>query len=633
MRKVEMPAGQLKGKSILFLLLMLFLSFNQGKVWGQLSISSFPYSQNFNSTSSITLPTGWQIYSKSASAMSNTADAVITSSNTISSSTTGEAYVYYYSATPDGGIGFITTGTFGYNGSPNPQIQFSFTNNTGSIINSLDVSVAYTKYRTGTSHELFSVTGSNGIVPTSLSYTYAADGSVTSSTLPGSVVSTNTGTITGLSIANGATYTLTWTLTGGGANGHALGIDNVAISLPAITGTYLPMTGGTLNGSLNIPANSVGIGTSTTPSLLSIQSKTYGTPSGNTGYSDALMTDTNHTDPLIGIKSNEWNSGIRFVGGDYTSRSGSIFLDLSAANSGNFGNMNGFRIANNLEDRNTNFPSDATSTSYLAFSGLSFDGSLSPSRWTTKEFLRITNEGTITVDGGSNNYYNAGDYLTMGNTSYGNSPYIAFNANLSTSSSTINLFTPGFCGSPYYIPGYKASGLIIKGDAGQSGLHFLQYNYSNGTDSNYSPVNMNAFTEVFTLTNAGKIGIGTTNPTEMLAVNGNILTKKVRVTQNGWPDYVFDSAYKLQPLENVANYIKNNKHLPDVPAAAEMSKEGGLDLGDNQAVLMRKIEELTLYMITQQKQIEELKIQNEKTSKVNEEMQKKIEQLEKKGIN
>ena len=119
----------------------------------------------------------------------------------------------------------------------------------------------------------------------------------------------------------------------------------------------------------------------------------------------------------------------------------------------------------------------------------------------------------------------------------------------------------------------------------------------------------------------------------MLAVNGNILTKKVRVTQNGWPDYVFDSAYKLQPLENVANYIKNNKHLPDVPAAAEMSKEGGLDLGDNQAVLMRKIEELTLYMITQQKQIEELKIQNEKTSKVNEEMQKKIEQLEKKGNN
>jgi len=96
------------------------------------------------------------------------------------------------------------------------------------------------------------------------------------------------------------------------------------------------------------------------------------------------------------------------------------------------------------------------------------------------------------------------------------------------------------------------------------------------------------------------------NSTYTLTVNGVVGSKKVKVTQSGWPDYVFDSAYKLMPLENVETYIKKNKHLSDVPAAAEMGKEGGLDLGDNQAVLMKKVEELTLYIINQQKQIQEL---------------------------
>jgi hypothetical protein len=100
-----------------------------------------------------------------------------------------------------------------------------------------------------------------------------------------------------------------------------------------------------------------------------------------------------------------------------------------------------------------------------------------------------------------------------------------------------------------------------------------------------------------------------------LQVNGNIRTRKVRVDQDTWADYVFDNNYRLRPLKEVEQYIQQEKHLPDVPSAEDVKKEG-LDLGDNQTLLLKKIEELTLYIIQQQKQLEA--------------QQQKIDQLEKK---
>ncbi len=101
-----------------------------------------------------------------------------------------------------------------------------------------------------------------------------------------------------------------------------------------------------------------------------------------------------------------------------------------------------------------------------------------------------------------------------------------------------------------------------------------------------------------------------------LFVKNGILTEKIKVAVNGtgqWADYVFAKDYKLMPLAQVEQYIKTNNHLPNVPSAAEMVKEGN-DLGKTDAKLLEKIEELTLYMIDlkkqndmQQKEIESLK--------------------------
>jgi hypothetical protein len=103
----------------------------------------------------------------------------------------------------------------------------------------------------------------------------------------------------------------------------------------------------------------------------------------------------------------------------------------------------------------------------------------------------------------------------------------------------------------------------------------------------------------------GNVGIGTINPTFKLSVNGTIRSKELRIN-TGWADYVFEDSYKLMPLAEVEKYIKANKHLPDIPEASLLQKEG-VDVSAMQTKMMAKIEELTLYLIEANKQIEALK--------------------------
>lgn len=94
-----------------------------------------------------------------------------------------------------------------------------------------------------------------------------------------------------------------------------------------------------------------------------------------------------------------------------------------------------------------------------------------------------------------------------------------------------------------------------------------------------------------------------------LTTDGVFTVKKLRVTQTAWADYVFDNTYKLRTLHDVERYINRYKHLPGVPSQKEVTNSG-VDVADNQAMLLRKIEELTLYMIGINKEVEKLKKEN-----------------------
>jgi hypothetical protein len=125
--------------------------------------------------------------------------------------------------------------------------------------------------------------------------------------------------------------------------------------------------------------------------------------------------------------------------------------------------------------------------------------------------------------------------------------------------------------------------------------------FQNGTNTNKVQMRID---------NLGNIGIGTgstaLNPLEKLAVNGLIHTKEVKVDLLNWPDYVFEPSYILMPLNELEQMIISEKHLPEIPSAKEV-EENGVLLGEMNKKLLQKVEELTLYMIQMNKEIELLK--------------------------
>ena len=108
--------------------------------------------------------------------------------------------------------------------------------------------------------------------------------------------------------------------------------------------------------------------------------------------------------------------------------------------------------------------------------------------------------------------------------------------------------------------------------------------------------------------NTGKVGVGTSVPDEKLTVKGKIHSEEVIIDLNvPAPDYVFEKNYPLINIEQIESYINENKHLPEIPSAKEI-EEKGLSVGEMNMKLLQKIEELTLYIIEQNKT---LKVQQE----------------------
>lgn len=153
----------------------------------------------------------------------------------------------------------------------------------------------------------------------------------------------------------------------------------------------------------------------------------------------------------------------------------------------------------------------------------------------------------------------------------------------------------------------------------------------NGDETNYAqlyidPINGFSFNTIGSAN--GNVGIGVLKPTDKLSVNGNIRSKEIKVEITNWPDYVFEEDYKIKSLDNLEKYIKENKHLPEVPSAKEIS-DNGLELGEMNKVLMKKIEELTLYLIDQNKALTDQKNQIANQQKLLEKQQQDIDMLKK----
>jgi hypothetical protein len=141
--------------------------------------------------------------------------------------------------------------------------------------------------------------------------------------------------------------------------------------------------------------------------------------------------------------------------------------------------------------------------------------------------------------------------------------------------------------------------LLAGTSADANGYGYLQAIKSSGT----------SLGDIILNKDGGNVGVGTTTTDAKLSVKGQVHAQEVKVDLNGAiaPDYVFERDYKLSSLEEIKNYIDQNKHLPEVPSAKEMEKNG-VQLGEMNMLLLKKIEELTLLMI-KMKQENEVRIE------------------------
>ncbi len=173
------------------------------------------------------------------------------------------------------------------------------------------------------------------------------------------------------------------------------------------------------------------------------------------------------------------------------------------------------------------------------------------------------------------------------------------------SSRSIIIWLRGGTTTYYYQSNYAVNPVVYDGTQNP-----LPYNIVNGGTVTFktTPDQYAITTGTYQNRNAyfaANVGIGTIAPDEKLTVKGKIHTQEVRVDMSGplVPDYVFAEDYKLKSLQEVEDYIKENKHLPEIPSAQEIEKNG-LMLAEMNMNLLKKIEELTLYSIEQNKKIE-----------------------------
>lgn len=209
------------------------------------------------------------------------------------------------------------------------------------------------------------------------------------------------------------------------------------------------------------------------------------------------------------------------------------------------------------------------------------------------------------------------------------SVYAQFTSNVTVNSANGGIFIQNVGSNNYLmVGGYNitsSTGFLFRSTTNTTATQQFSLLVTNGTTQ----------VERMTITRDGNVGIGTTltyNPNNYkLAVKGTIGAQAIRVenTSTTWSDYVFEKDYKLRSLFDVEQFIQSNGHLPDVPSAKQVEKEG-IELFEMDATLLRKIEELTLYMIEQNKQLQELNKKLQDLNKENALLKNKVSNLQNK---
>ncbi|SCY78237.1 hypothetical protein SAMN02927916_3360 [Flavobacterium anhuiense] len=239
-------------------------------------------------------------------------------------------------------------------------------------------------------------------------------------------------------------------------------------------------------------------------------------------------------------------------------------------------------------------------------------------------FISMNNAvGTITAFRGSAASYNRINIVEV-NTS---SAYANINATIRTSVNDANwtLKTCIYNGKKYiavdvpYSAAYHDLGYKFSGWTKSTGENMKSINYQ----VNGLPVNTTILTDIKDFTPnmdethqvnnfhilSSNTTIGTNERNSNLTVAGNIASREVKVTVNAGADFVFEKNYDLPSLDSIDKFIQENKHLPEIASAEEMKKDG-INLSEMNIKLLQKIEEMTLYMIEQNKKINELQKQN-----------------------
>ena len=285
-------------------------------------------------------------------------------------------------------------------------------------------------------------------------------------------------------------------------------------------------------------SGNVGVGTTTPGANIEIHNSTNST-----------------TTPLISIRSDFHTPGnygmIRF--GDYTQttdyqKGALIYESISGSSRGKF------HIA--LEN------SESSASVSLSDSRLTILSNGNVGINTTAPLAKLDIRGTLLTGGGS------------GNLDPGGTPDLSFLQN-----------------SGLMLIGWNRSG-------GRGESNFIN-NRGGGSVGGFSFIDLSNAGITKTLMNIngdGNVGIGTEDPQAKLGVNGLIRSREVKVEVINWPDYVFKSSYKLPSISDVKAYIDKFKHLPEMPSEADVAK-GGVNLGEMNMLLVKKIEELTLYLV------------------------------------